>query len=97
MIAVRTNYECSSLHLCGVRAEEARNQETEAVKSYGRFGTFACQARHCSKKQFQPFKISSALENPSLKPPRTLVLADQRLTGSSETRRSDPCFPFAPP
>ena len=34
-------------------------------------------ARHCSKKQVQSFKISSALENPSLKPPRTLVSADQ--------------------
>ena len=47
MIAVRTNYDCSSLQLqffaCHPRKldEEARNQETEVVKSYGGFGTFA--------------------------------------------------------
>ena len=33
MIAVRTDYARKL-------AEEARNQETEAVKSYGGFGTF---------------------------------------------------------
>ena len=53
--------------------------------------------RHYSKKQFQLFKISSTLENPSLKPPSTFVLADQQLTESSETRLSDLCSSFVPP
>ena len=57
-------------------------------------------ARQCSKKQFQPFEVSSALENPSPNPPSmpsTLVSADQQLTESSETRLSDQCSSFIPP
>ena len=52
--------------------------------------------RHCCKKQFQPFKTSSALEKPSFRPPSTLVSADQQLTGLSETRLSDICTTFVP-
>ena len=38
-------------------------------------------ARHCSKKQFQPFKISSALENSSPRPLGSLVSQINSLQG----------------